>query len=61
MKKEEVKDIKLSPEKIVYKNEKRRTRNRLIYLVCLHLLYIFVFVGLMCVEYLVPRNWSDSF
>ena len=52
---------KMTPEKIIYKNQKRRNRNRLIYLTCLHLLYIFIFVGLLCVEYLIPRDWLDSF
>ena len=51
----------MTKEKIIYKNQKRKTRNRLIYLVCLHLLYIFIFVGLLCVEYLIPRNWNDTF
>lgn len=39
---------KTPKDKIAYKNQKRQTRNRLIYLVCLHLLYIFIFVGLLC-------------
>ena len=52
---------KMNAEKIIYKNQKRRNRNRVIYLACLHILYIFIFVGLLCVEYLIPRNWVDSF
>lgn len=52
---------KMTTEKIIYKNQKRKTRNRLIYLVGLHLLFIFGFVGLICVEYLISRNWGQSF
>lgn len=35
-------------EKILYKNQKRRTRNRLIYIVGLHVLMIFSFVAFLC-------------
>ena len=34
--------------KILYKNQKRKTRNRLIYLVGFHIFLIFCFVGFVC-------------
>ena len=42
--------------KILYKNQKRKTRNRLIYLVGLHVFFIFCFAAFLCAEYLIPQN-----
>ena len=51
---------KMSKEKIIYKNQKRRVRNRLIYLVGVHIFFIFVFCGFMSVEHLVDWGWGDA-
>ena len=50
----------MTKEKIIYKNQKRKVRNRLIYLVGLHLGFIFILVGLMCFQYLIEREWYDT-
>ena len=46
--------------KVLYKNQKRQTRNRLIYLVGLHVFFIFCFAAFLCAEYLIPTNKLDN-
>lgn len=54
--------IKQEQDKQIYNNQKRKVRNKLIYVVGLHILYIFIFVGLLCFEYLMPNMpFENSF
>lgn len=54
--------IKQEQDKQIYNNQKRKVRNKLIYLVGLHILFIFIFVGILCFEYLMPNvSLGNSF
>ena len=55
----EEQEMKKKVEKILYKNQKRKTRNRLIYLVGFHVFLIFCFIGLISYEYLMEHDWSS--